>query len=173
MIKSFGLSLIIGFSSISSLPAWAITKTNLSLPKSETVINEDIDNNGKSDRIVASYFMRSVLVPKYGSNTCQTLSGKFVRYTLYADGAKTGKVILEQSYGNSLASYWVHRLILDKDLDGDGRKELLFYMGDDTSQESMYLLSSQMESRQFIWELRICLEQVLTEILICSFLGAQ
>ncbi|TYQ25413.1 SH3 domain-containing protein [Pseudanabaena sp. UWO311] len=139
MIKSLGIALILGFSSISCLPALASTKTNLELPKSETVINEDIDNNGKPDRIVASYFIRPVLVPKYDSNACQTLSGKFVRYTLYADGQQTGKVILEQSYGTSLASYWIHKLTLDKDLDGDGRKELLFYMGDDTSQESMYL----------------------------------
>lgn len=139
MIKSLGIALIIGFSPISYLPALASTKTNLELPKSETVINEDIDNNGKTDRIVASYFIRPVLVPNYNSNTCQTVSGKFVRYTLYADGDKTGKVILEQSYGTSLASYWIHKLIVDKDIDGDGRKELLFYMGDDTSQESMYL----------------------------------
>jgi hypothetical protein len=139
MIKSLGLALMIGFSSISCLPASASAKTNFSLPKSETVINEDIDNNGKPDRIVASYFIRSVLVPQYSSKSCQTLSGKFVRYTLYADGAKTGKVILEQSYGTSRASYWVHRLTLDKDLDGDGRKELLFYMGDDTTEESIYL----------------------------------
>jgi hypothetical protein len=139
MIKSLGIALIIGFSSISCLPALASTKTNLELPKSETVINEDIDNNGKPDRIIASYFIRPVLVPKYGSNACQTLSGKFVRYTLYSDGQKSGKVILEQSYGTSLASYWIHKLTLDKDLDGDGRKELLFYMGDDTSQESIYL----------------------------------
>jgi hypothetical protein len=134
----FAIAILSG-SSISYLPALASAKTNLSLPKSETVINEDIDNNGKPDRIVASYFIRPVIIPKYDSNSCQTLSGKFVRYTLYADGAKTGKVILEQDYGTSLASYWIHRLILDKDIDGDGRKELLFYMGDDTSQESMYL----------------------------------
>jgi hypothetical protein len=139
MIKNLGIALTIGFASISYLPALASANTNLSLPKSETVINEDINNNGKPDRIVASYFIRPVLEPKYDSNTCQTLSGKFVRYTLYADGAKTGKVILEQAYGTSLASYWVHKLTLDKDLDGDGQKELLFYMGDDTSQESIYL----------------------------------
>ncbi len=139
MIKSLGLALVIGCISISCLPSWAIAQTNLELPKSKTVINEDIDNNGKPDRIVASYFIRPVLVPKYNSKTCQTLSGKFVRYTLYANGEKTGKVILEQSYGTSLASYWVHRLTLDKDIDGDGRKELFFYMGDDTTEESIYL----------------------------------
>ena len=139
MIKSLGLALIIEFILINCLPTLANTKTNLELPKSETVINEDIDNNGKPDRIVSSYFIRSVLVPKYNSKTCQTLLGKFVRYTLYADGEKTGKVILEQSYGTSLVSYWVHRLTLDKDIDGDGRKELFFYTGDDTSEEKIYL----------------------------------
>jgi hypothetical protein len=114
---------------------------NLKLPKSETVINADINGNGKLDRVVASYFTRPVLVLEDSRpNSCKTVPGKFVRYTMYADGQKNGRVILEENYGSTRADYWTHRLELGKDLDGDGRKDLVFYMGDDTSDETTYLL---------------------------------
>lgn|GEM_PF-981415 len=140
MLKNIGLALGIGLTSISLFPALVDAQPNLDLPKPEIVINQDIDNNGKSDLVVASYFIRPVLVPKYDStNTCHRIPGKFVKYTLFANGEKIGKDILEISYGTSLASYWVHKLTVDSDIDGDGQKELSFYMGDDTSQERAYL----------------------------------
>ncbi|MEA5485766.1 MULTISPECIES: SH3 domain-containing protein [Pseudanabaena] len=140
MLKNIGIALGLGLTSISLFPALVNAEPNLDLPRSEIVINQDIDNNGKSDLIIASYFIRTVLVPKYdATNTCHQVSGKFVRYTLFANGEKTGKDILEISYGTSLASYWMHKLILDRDIDGDGQKELSFYMGDDTSQARAYL----------------------------------
>jgi hypothetical protein len=113
----------------------------LKIPKSTTVIKADIDGNNIPDRIVASYFIRPVLVLDDGQkNTCKTVPGIFVRYTLYPDLQKSGKVIFEENYGSTRASYWVHRLTLGKDLDRDGRKDLVFYMGDDTSDETTYLL---------------------------------
>ncbi len=140
MIRNFGLVLTVGLTSIGLFPALGYAKPNLDLPKSEIVINQDVDNNGQPDLIISSYFLRPVWIPKYDStNTCHKVSGKFVRYTLFANGDKTGKVILEKSYGTSVASYWVNRLTLDRDIDGDGQKELLFYAGDDTSQEMAYL----------------------------------
>ncbi|PSB45297.1 SH3 domain-containing protein [Chamaesiphon polymorphus] len=114
---------------------------DLKLPKSETVINADINGNGKLDRVVASYFSRPILVlDDSHANTCKTVPGKFVRYTMYADGQKNGRVIFEENYGSTRASYWTHRLEIGRDLDGDGRKDLVFYMGDDTSDETTYLI---------------------------------
>jgi hypothetical protein len=114
---------------------------DLKLPNPETVITADINGNGTADRIVSSYFIRPVLVVADNrGNTCKTVPGKFVRYTMYADGRKNGKVIFEENYGSTRASYWVHRLEIGKDLDGDGRKDLVFYMGDDTSDDTTYLL---------------------------------
>jgi hypothetical protein len=114
---------------------------DLKLPKSQTVINADIDGNGIPDRIVATYFTRpvSVLDDKQPFS-CKTVPGKFVRYTMYSNGQKNGKVIFEENFGSTRASYWVHRLEIGKDLDRDGRKDLVYYMGDDTSDETTYLL---------------------------------
>jgi hypothetical protein len=138
--RSLGFGLAVGCTSIGLFAALVNAKPNLDLPKSEIVINQDIDNNGKPDLIIASYFIRPIFVPKYdSSNSCHPIPGKFVRYTLYKDSVKTGEVILEQVYGTNLSSYWVHKLEVSGDIDRDGRKELMFYMGDDTSQESIYL----------------------------------
>jgi Bacterial SH3 domain len=116
-------------------------KEDLKLPNPQTVLTADLNDNGTPDRIVASYFTRPILViADRRANTCKTVTGKFVRYTMYADGQKNGKVIFEENYGSTIASYWVHRLEIGKDLDGDGRKDLVFYMGDDTSDEKTYLL---------------------------------
>ncbi|NJR32235.1 MAG: SH3 domain-containing protein [Chamaesiphon sp. CSU_1_12] len=71
------------------------------------------------------------------------MPGKFVRYTMYADGQKNGRVIFEENYGSTRASYWTHRLEIGKDLDSDGRKDLVFYMGDDTSDETTYLFQKR------------------------------
>jgi hypothetical protein len=116
---------------------------DLKLPNPKTVLKADINGNGRPDRIVASYFSRPVLVvDDFKANTCRTVPGKFVRYTMYADGQKNGKVIFEENYGSTRASYWVHRLEIVKGIDGDGRKDLVFYMGDDTSDETTYLLQN-------------------------------
>lgn len=114
---------------------------DLKLPNPQTVLKADLNGNGTPDRIVASYFNRPVLVvDDFKANTCKTVPGKFVRYTMYADGQKNGKVIFEENYGSTRASYWVHRLEIGKDIDNDGRKDLVFYMGDDTSDDTTYLL---------------------------------
>jgi hypothetical protein len=114
---------------------------DLKLPNSQTVIKADINGNDIPDKIVATFFTRPVLVVDDRlANTCQTVTGKFVRYTMYPDGQKNGKVIFEENYGSTRASYWVHKLAIGKDLNQDGRKNLVFYMGDDTSDETTYLL---------------------------------
>jgi hypothetical protein len=79
---------------------------DLKLPNSQTVIKADINGNGTPDRIVASYLIRPVLVvDDFKANTCKTVPGKFVRYTMYADGQKKGKVIIaSQSAPNQIQS---------------------------------------------------------------------
>ena len=100
-----------------SLSAYA----DLKLPSSKTVIKADINGNGIPDRVVATYFTRPVLaIDSYRAHTCKTVPGKFVRYTMYPDGQKSGKVIFEQQYGNILAEYWGHRLEIGEDLSGWG-----------------------------------------------------
>jgi hypothetical protein len=137
LLKLIGISIVIGCLFIHSRSVYADQK----LPNSKTVITVDINGNGIPDKVIATYFTRPVsVVDNYRANTCKTVPGKFVRYTMYADRQKNGKVIFEQDYGSTIADYWVHRLEIGRDINRDKRKDLVFYMGDDTSEETIYLL---------------------------------
>jgi hypothetical protein len=139
-VSGFRLVAIWGLIAIGCLVPTSVS-ADLKLPRSATVLKVDINGNGKLDRVVATYFSRPVLViDDFKANTCKTTSGKFVRYTMYTDGQKKGRVIFEENYGSTIASYWVHQLEIGKDLNRDGRTDLVFYMGDDTSDETTYLL---------------------------------
>jgi hypothetical protein len=122
------------------IPSLTVSQ-DLKLPKAETVIKADINGNGIPDRIVATYFSRPVLIlDRKIQQVCQTVPGKFVRYTMYPDGQKNGKVIFEEGYGNNLYSYWSHQLEIGPDLNRDGRTDLVFNMGDDTSSGTTHIL---------------------------------
>jgi hypothetical protein len=137
ILNSIAIAISIGCSFSASCSA----AEDLKLPDPMTVIKADINGNGIADRIVASYFSRPVLVlDNNEQHTCKTVPGKFVRYTLYPDQQHNGKVIFEENYGSTRASYWIHKLEIAKDINLDGRKDLVFYMGDDTSNETTYLL---------------------------------
>lgn len=137
LLKLMGMPLAIWCLFTQSLNAHA----DLKLPSSKTVIKADINGNGTLDRVVATYFIRPVLtIDNYRAHTCKTVPGKFVRYTMYPNGRKNGKVIFEQQYGSILSEYWGHQLEIGKDLNRDGRKDLVFSVGDDTSSEEIYLL---------------------------------
>jgi hypothetical protein len=43
--------------------------------------------------------------------------------------------------GSSEASYWVYALISGGDINGDGRTDLVFYSGDDESDETVTLIN--------------------------------
>lgn len=137
LLKLISIPIAIGYLLIHPLSAHADQK----LPNPKTVIIADINGNGIPDKVIATYFTHPILVTdNYRAHTCKTVPGKFVRYTMYADRQKNGKVIFEQDYGSTIADYWVHRLEIGRDLNRDKRKDLVFYMGDDTSEETIYLL---------------------------------
>ena len=58
----------------------------------------------------------------------------------YASGRKA-KSIFSYKYGTDDVNYWVYALRPLRDLNKDGKLDLLFYSGDDTSDETVVLLS--------------------------------
>jgi hypothetical protein len=131
----------IGVSIDSQTPAEA---KELKIPKSKTVLNTDIDGDGKSDRVIASYYTQPVLTYNFSAiNTCQTLPGIFIRYTLESSKTRSSRVIFEYRYGTVLAQYWVRELRVDRDIDRNGLIDLVFYTGDDTSDEKVVLFQQQ------------------------------
>jgi|GEM_PF-4119640 len=58
----------------------------------------------------------------------------------FASGKKAEK-IFTYDYGIDDVNYWVYALRPLRDLNNDGRRDLLFYTGDDTSDETVVLVS--------------------------------
>ena len=58
----------------------------------------------------------------------------------YGSGKKTNN-IFDYEYGTDDVNYWVYALRPLKDLNKDGRRDFLFYSGDDTSDETVVLVS--------------------------------
>ncbi len=44
-------------------------------------------------------------------------------------------------YGSGEADYWVYALVSAGDINGDGKRDLIFYSGDDSSDETITLIN--------------------------------
>jgi CBS domain-containing protein len=109
----------------------------------DTEIRADIDGNGIPDRIVEVSYQKAVLTYRVeGKLRCepQTTMGHFVRYILYRDSRKPGKVIFDHQVGSGDESYWWVKLKLADDLNQDGLRDLIFSAKDDTTEEIVFLL---------------------------------
>lgn len=62
----------------------------------------------------------------------------FVNFQLVKGGKRSS--LFEHRIGNNLATYWVHYISEVRHLNRDGSVDLVFYQGDDTSDETVLLL---------------------------------
>lgn len=107
----------------------------------DDVFTADLNGNGKRDRIVTVRYKKRVRQLSWIDRTkCEMRVGYFAKYVLYLDNQKKGKTIFEYLYGDNEAQYW--RYVIDKavDLNKDGVKDLIFYAGDDTTEEYIFLI---------------------------------
>lgn len=107
----------------------------------DDVFTADLNGNGKRDRIVTVRYKKRVRQLSWTDRTkCETRDGYFAKYVLYLDNRKKGTTIFEYLYGDDEAQLW--RYVINKavDLNKDGIKDLIFYAGDDTSEEYIFLI---------------------------------
>lgn len=101
----------------------------------------DLDGNGKPERIVQIQFTKPIQLPSRKDLTKrETRNGHFVKYVLYRDDEKKGITIFEYLIGDDEAVYWQYRIDEAIDLNQDSKKDLVFYAGDDTTQEYVFLI---------------------------------
>lgn len=98
----------------------------------------DMDGNGKNDRIVEVRHEKEILRPKPGRG-CQLGPGIFLRYLLHRD-SRAPEELLDYFIGTQEATYWVHEIRKAEDVDRDGSLDLIFYAGDDTTEEYVFIL---------------------------------
>lgn len=101
----------------------------------------DVDGDGKIDKIQPRTYQT------YNRKPGKRLLWREIRNWITFDlDATTGlriKSLFTYNYGTAEngGSYWVYALIPAGDVDKDGKTDLMFYSGDDTSDESVVLLN--------------------------------
>jgi len=109
----------------------------------DTEIRADIDGNGTPDRIVRVFDEKPTVIYRVERTLrCRAVAttGHFVRYILYRDSQKTGRVIFSHLYGSTEASYWRVKLELAEDLNRDGMRDFIYSAKEDTTEEIVFLL---------------------------------
>lgn len=118
----------------------ALAGAQSSRRQSNVELTTDLDADKTPDRIVKEKFEKPALTLGGEGGGCKTVAGHFIRYTLERNGQKAGAIIFEHKYGTAEADYWSYGLKAAGDLNGDGRKDLLYHAGDDASEEHVLLL---------------------------------
>lgn len=107
----------------------------------KVVFTGDLNANSKLDRIIEVKYKKPAKLLSYTSKgKYEIRNGHFIKYILYVDNLKRGKVIFDYLIGDDEAQYWQYRIDKTVDLNKDGLKDLIFYAGDDTTEEYVYLL---------------------------------
>lgn len=101
----------------------------------------DLTGNGKSDRIVEVLYQKPIFsISRTNNKKCENSNGYFAKYVLSYDNQNSGKTIFDYLIGDDEAQYWQHRIDKTVDLNKDGVKDLIFYAGDDTTHEFVFLI---------------------------------
>jgi len=117
---------------------------NVFAQREENTFVADINGNGKRDRILKSLYEKPTFLPSYSEdNKCEERNGHFVKFVLYLDSQKRGIKIFDYLIGDNESQYWQYRIDKTVDLNKDGVKDLIFYAGDDTTQEYVFLIQKR------------------------------
>jgi len=100
----------------------------------------DVDSDGKPDRIQPRTYQT---YKRRGSQLLFKDITNWITFDLATTRGRTIRSFYTYKYGTALNgdSYWVYALIPICDVNRDGKTDLLFYSGDDTSDETVILLN--------------------------------
>jgi hypothetical protein len=104
-------------------------------------IHLDINDDGRIDTIQPRILVRRGWVwDAQGKHRHGT--EHWITFDLVRTSTQPGRTVFEYRYGDEHADYWVWALIPAGDLDGNGQIDLVFYSGDDTTDETVILLQN-------------------------------
>ncbi len=100
----------------------------------------DVDDDGKPDKITPRTY--TVKTTRKVSDKTKPKAGEihWIAFDLKTSKGRVIKSFFKYNYGTDEADYWVYALVPCR-LNRDGRTDLLFYAGDDTSEESIILVN--------------------------------
>lgn len=100
----------------------------------------DADGDGAPDRLLPRTY--AVTLNRWRHNGIKTKYGEahWIAFDLKTSKGRTLRSIFKYQYGTSAADYWVYAIV-PCDVNKDGKADLIFYSGDDTSDETIILLN--------------------------------
>ncbi len=101
----------------------------------------DVDGDDKLDRIQPRTYQ--TYHKRHGSRLLRKNIRNWITFDLSTTSGRRINSLFTYNYGTAEngGSYWVYALISVGDVDKDGKTDLMFYSGDDTSDESVILLN--------------------------------
>ena len=100
----------------------------------------DIDQDGTPDEITARvYRIRTIRKPRRGGRA-KLGEAHWIAFDMKTGRGRMQRSFFRYQYGSERADYWVYALV-PCDVNKDGQTDLIFYSGDDTSEETIVLLN--------------------------------
>ena len=100
----------------------------------------DIDGDSKPDTIMPRVYTVKSSRDAPGRGSTGARESHWITFDLKTSRGRTLKSLFRYEYGTDEADYWVYALV-PCEANRDGRIDLLFYSGDDTSDERVVLLN--------------------------------
>lgn len=107
-----------------------------------TPLKIDVDGDAVADTITPRVYRIST---KKGTPAKGRGVQNWIAFDLATSRGKIIKSFFKYNYGTAEqgGSYWVYALKAAGDLDGDGTTDLIFYSGDDTTDETVWLANKE------------------------------
>jgi len=100
----------------------------------------DVDGDGKPDRISPRVYTVKAKRRPPGDRRPRGKETHWITFDLKTSQGRAANSFFRYEYGTDEADYWVYALV-PCDVNRDGRADLVFYSGDDTSDETIILLN--------------------------------
>jgi hypothetical protein len=100
----------------------------------------DIDNDGEPDKILPRLLKLKPTTTRHGAEKVREKESHWIVFDLHTSKGRKLKSFYRFQYGSDWADYWVYAVV-PCDLNGDGKTDLVFYSGDDESDDTTILLN--------------------------------
>jgi hypothetical protein len=103
-------------------------------------IKIDVDGDGRADTIQPRTY---AVVENCGKGTHLKFTDikHWIAFDLTLARGRKIPSIFKYAYGDSESTYWVYAMVSAGDVNRDGKTDLVFYSGDDTSDETITLVN--------------------------------